>query len=210
MSPRCSVLPPGHPYTWPATSAPTASPRLATSTGAELLSRHRSHRVGSFVTIKTRGDLGAGSLNSKRSAEYAPLGLSRTRASGKEYPDYRGADSLTAEVGHQGEHSAKSGESVRSWTRIKSGVSSRFSSLPHPLLLSSPPLPSSSPLPLLHASTIFIPSSLTFAFPPSRFVLNLLTERILALFARPHYIASNAVSLFSIPLYRLHSLNTTG
>ena len=153
MSPRCSVLPPGHPYTWPATSAPTASPRLATSTGAELLSRHRSHRVASFVTIKTREDLGAGSLISKRSAEYAPLGLSRTRASGKEYPDYRGADSLTAEVGHQGEDSAKSGESVRTWIRIKSGVSSRFSSLPHPPLLSSPPISSSLPLSFLHSST---------------------------------------------------------
>ena len=153
MPPRCSVLPPGHPYTRSATSAPTASPRLATSTGAELLSRHRSRRVASFVTIKTRGDLGAGSLNSKRSAEYAPLGLSRTRASGKEYPDYRGADSLTAEVGHQGGDSAKSGESVRTWIRIKSGVSSRFSSLPHSPLLSSPPISSSLPLSFLHSST---------------------------------------------------------
>ncbi|KAL1702069.1 hypothetical protein EV121DRAFT_272040 [Schizophyllum commune] len=70
---------------------------------------------------QTRGDSGAGSLNSKRSVEYAPLGLSRTRASGKEYPNYRGADSLTAEVGHQGGDAAKSGESVRSWIRIKSG-----------------------------------------------------------------------------------------
>ena len=102
---------------------------------------------------QTRGDLGAGSLNSKRSAEYAPLGLSRTRASGKEYPDYRGADSLTAEVGHQGEDSAKSGESVRTWIRIKSGVSSQLSSLPHPPLLSSPPISSSLPLPLFHSST---------------------------------------------------------
>ena len=153
MSPRCSVLPPGHPYTWSATSAPTASPRLVTSIGAELLSRHRSHRVGSFVTIKTRGDLGAGSLNSKRSAEYAPLGLSRTRASCNEYPDYSEADSLTAEVGHQVEDSAKSGESVRTWIRIKSGVSSQLSSLPHPPLLSSPPISSSLPLPLFHSST---------------------------------------------------------
>ena len=147
-----TFLPPRHPQTWSATSAPPASPRLVTSTDTEPLSRHRSHRVPSFVTIKTRGDLGAGSLNSKRSAEYALLGLSRTRASGNEYPDYRGADSLTAEVGHQGRDAAKSGESVRTWMRIKSGVSSRFSSLPHPPLLSSPPISSSLPLSFLHSS----------------------------------------------------------
>ena len=191
MPPRCSVLPPGHPYTRSATSAPTASPRLATSTGAELLSRHRSHRVASFVTIKTRGDLGAGSLNSKRSAEYAPLGLSRTRASGKEYPDYRGADSLTAEVGHQGEDSAKLGESVRSWIRIRGGVSSRFSSLPHPLLLSFPPIPFSSPLPLLHSSAHPL---LSTRIPFTSLHSESLDGAHLGRFA------SNVVSLFSIPL----------
>ncbi|KAL1711386.1 hypothetical protein EV715DRAFT_268610, partial [Schizophyllum commune] len=71
-------------------------------------------RVTSYVTIKTRGRLDAGSLNSKRSAEDAPLGLRRRGASGKEYPDYRAAESLSAQVGHQGGDSATLEESVRS------------------------------------------------------------------------------------------------
>ena len=171
-------------------------------TSVYLVCKHRSYRLASPWIFHWRGaifstpirqghiichhqntrGLDAGSLNSKRSAEYAPLGLSRTRASGKEYPDYRGADSLTAEVGHQGGDSAKSGESVRSWIRIKSGLSSRFSSLPHPPLLSSPLLSShlffsSASIPSL--VYLPLPSLLTFAPLLSCFLLNLLTERTL-------------------------------
>ena len=51
----CCPSPPRHPSPWFANAAPTASPRLQTSTGAEAISRHRSIRVPSFVTIRTRG-----------------------------------------------------------------------------------------------------------------------------------------------------------
>ena len=156
MSPRGSVLPPGHPYTWSATSAPTASPRPATSTGAELLSRHRSLRVTSFVTIKTRGDLGAGSLNSKRSAEDGPLGLGRR---GRAARNIR-TGTLSEEVGHQGGDAAVLYKSVRLVDMYKErGESTVFLTSPPsstPLLSCPPSLFPSIPrldhslLPFLH------------------------------------------------------------
>lgn len=144
----CCPFPPQHPSTRFANTAPTALPRVQTSTGTEAISRHRSIRVPSFVTIRTRGGLGAGATNSKRSAEDAPLGLGRRRASGKEYPDDRGAKLPGELVGHQGGDVATFVESVRCLDPYKKrGESTAF--------LTSPP---SSPL--LYFPSLLLHSSL--------------------------------------------------
>ena len=158
MLPLCCSFPPRHPSPWFANTAPTASPRLQTSTGAEAISRHRSIRVTSFVTIRTRGGLGAGSMISKRSAEDMPLGLGRRRASGKEYPDDRVADLLSEVVGHQGGDAVILSESVRLVGSYKERVESTGFLTSPP---SSPPLLSSFDAPFLSSSCLLEASPFT-------------------------------------------------
>lgn len=109
---------------------------------------------------------------SKRSAEDAPLGLRRKRASGKEYPDDRVAELLSEVVGHQGGDAAMLSESVHLVGSYKErGESTGFLTSPS----SSPPLLSSFDTPFLSSSCLLETPLFTPSY--SALLLNLLTKR---------------------------------